>query len=60
MGKRVRVAATNELRGDCVVCPWHGATFNVKTGQVAAPPARVGVKTFPVHVEGNDVYVEVE
>jgi nitrite reductase (NADH) small subunit len=49
-----------QLQGDCVACPWHGATFNVKTGQVTSPPAKVGVKTFPVHVDSGNVYVEVD
>ena len=49
-----------ELAGDVVVCPWHGAKFNVKTGDVLGPPARKGVQCFPVKVQGNDVLVELE
>jgi nitrite reductase/ring-hydroxylating ferredoxin subunit len=49
-----------ELNGDTVECPWHGAQFNVRTGAVTAPPARTGVRSFPVKVEGNDVLVEVD
>lgn len=48
------------LSGDTVVCPWHGAHFNVKTGVVTSPPAPAGVRSFPVKVEGNDVLVEVD
>jgi nitrite reductase/ring-hydroxylating ferredoxin subunit len=49
-----------ELAGEVVTCPWHGAKFNVKTGEVLGPPARKGVQSFPVKVQGNDVFVELE
>jgi nitrite reductase (NADH) small subunit len=49
-----------ELAGELVTCPWHGAKFNVKTGEVLGPPAHTGVRSFPVTVQGNDVLVEVD
>jgi len=49
-----------DLAGDVVTCPWHGAQFNVKTGAVLAPPAREGVRSFPVKVQGNDLLVELD
>jgi nitrite reductase/ring-hydroxylating ferredoxin subunit len=49
-----------ELAGDVVTCPWHGAKFNVKTGDVLGPPARKGVRSYPVKVQGNDVLVELD
>ena len=48
------------IQGDSVECPWHGAHFNVKTGAVTNPPARAGVRSFPVKVEGSDVLVDVD
>ena len=33
---------------DEVMCPWHGSRFNVKTGALLTPPAREGVRSFPV------------
>lgn len=47
-----------ELRGDIVTCPWHGWRFDVKTGRNPSVDL-VAVRTFPVKVEGNDVYVGV-
>ncbi len=52
--------AEGVLAGEEVICPWHGSRFNVKTGAVLAPPARQGVKSFPVRVAGDDVEVEME
>jgi len=49
-----------ELDGATVTCPWHGATFDVKTGEVTGPPARTGVRSFHVRVEGGDVLVELD
>jgi nitrite reductase/ring-hydroxylating ferredoxin subunit len=49
-----------ELAGEVVTCPWHGAQFNVRTGQVLTPPARQGVRAFPIKVEGEDVLVELD
>lgn len=47
------------LEGECVVCPRHGATFDVRTGDVVTLPAVVPLMTFAVNVEGDDVYVDV-
>lgn len=46
------------LEENCVTCPWHGWQFDVKTG---ASPTHEGaqVKTYPVHVEGEDLFVEI-
>lgn len=48
------------LADDIVACPWHGSRFNVRTGAVLTPPAKRGVKTFPVRVSGDDVEVQVD
>lgn len=44
-----------DLSTGCLVegsmeCPRHGARFDVKTGEVTAPPAYEAVDTFPVRV----------
>jgi nitrite reductase/ring-hydroxylating ferredoxin subunit len=48
------------LEGAAVTCPWHGAKFDVRTGDVLGPPARQGVRVFPVKVEGDAVLVELD
>jgi 3-phenylpropionate/trans-cinnamate dioxygenase ferredoxin subunit len=45
------------LSGEVVVCPKHGARFNVKTGRVLALPAVRSVAVYPVRVEGGEVLV---
>jgi 3-phenylpropionate/trans-cinnamate dioxygenase ferredoxin subunit len=48
------------LSNGTVVCPRHGARFDLKTGAVRALPAVRPVKTYPVSVEGEEISVEVE
>jgi 3-phenylpropionate/trans-cinnamate dioxygenase ferredoxin subunit len=49
-----------EMVENCEVeCPQHGSRFNLKTGSVTGLPAVIPAKTFPVTVEGSDVYVDV-
>jgi len=46
------------LDGKEVECPRHGARFDVRTGAVTRMPAVAPVRTFPVTVEGDSVFVE--
>jgi len=47
------------LDGKEVTCPWHGAIYDVITGEVLSPPAPKGVARYNVRVEGTDIEVEV-
>ena len=51
--------AEGMMAGEEVICP-HGSRFDVKTGSVLTPPARRGVRSFPVRINGDDVEVEVD
>ena len=46
------------LEGACITCPRHGAMFDVRSGDVMALPAVVPLLTFPVRVDGDDIYVD--
>ena len=46
-----------QVQGDEILCPVHGSTFNVKTGEVLSPPAGEGLAVYPVRVEGDDILV---
>ena len=45
--------------GTTVTCPWHGADFDLKTGAVMRPPAREGVPSYRVVIDGGDVKIEI-
>ena len=47
------------LDGTAIECPRHGARFDVTTGKVRCLPAAIGIRSYPVRVEGNDVQVNV-
>ncbi|HET8913047.1 MAG TPA: non-heme iron oxygenase ferredoxin subunit [Ktedonobacteraceae bacterium] len=47
------------LDGEVVTCPWHGAQFNVRTGEVVRGPARQALVTYSVKIEGNSILVEL-
>jgi 3-phenylpropionate/trans-cinnamate dioxygenase ferredoxin component len=45
---------------ECTVeCPYHGSLFDVRTGQVLSLPASQPVKTYPVTVVDDEVFVDV-
>ncbi|MCH2557697.1 MAG: non-heme iron oxygenase ferredoxin subunit [Alcanivorax sp.] len=49
-----------ELDEDGVVeCPWHGGTFDVRTGEALSFPCVLPLKVYPVRVEGNKVFIDV-
>src|SRR5262245_39831035 len=48
-----------ELERGTVVCPWHGAIFDLNTGAVTRLPATAGVTTYEVRVEGEGIAVAV-
>jgi len=47
-----------EVEGTVVTCPWHGATFDITNGKVLSDPAPEGVKSYKVHLEGEDIKIE--
>ncbi len=48
-----------ELMGDRIMCPRHGAFFDVKSGAALTLPAIVPVQTYKVRTEGDDIFVEL-
>ncbi len=51
--------AEGDVSGHEVTCPWHGATFDIRTGEVVGPPAQRAVVRYGVRVMGTDIEVEV-
>jgi len=47
------------LEGPVVTCGCHGAQFDVRTGQVLAPPALEPLRVYPLHVDHDEIIVEV-
>jgi nitrite reductase/ring-hydroxylating ferredoxin subunit len=47
------------IEGDAIECPLHQARFSIKTGKVLSEPADTDVPSYPVKVDGDDIYVGV-
>lgn len=45
------------IEGEEVICPRHGARFNIKTGAALTAPAYEDVATFPVQLVGDVIQV---
>lgn len=48
------------MDGKCVVCPRHGAKFDVTTGEAVTLPAVLGIDTFDVKIEGDDILIDLD
>ena len=48
-----------EMDGYEVECPRHGARFDVRSGEVTAAPAYLGIDTFPVRIAGGEIEVDL-
>lgn len=44
---------------DGIECTRHGSIFDLETGEPLNPPASTPVKTYPVRLDGDSVYVTV-
>jgi len=47
-----------DLDGVRVMCPRHGALFDVTTGKALTLPAIAPLPTYTVRVEGDDIYID--
>jgi 3-phenylpropionate/trans-cinnamate dioxygenase ferredoxin subunit len=47
-----------QVEGEEIICPRHGARFNIKTGAVTAPPAYEPVHIFPIRIRNGRVQLQ--
>jgi nitrite reductase/ring-hydroxylating ferredoxin subunit len=47
------------LRGHRLICPLHGASFDVRTGAVLGAPATLPLRSYPARVVDGQVEVQV-
>ena len=52
--------AEGELIGHEIICPRHGARFDVRTGEALSMPAFEPVTTYEVKVEGKDILIALK
>jgi 3-phenylpropionate/trans-cinnamate dioxygenase ferredoxin subunit len=49
-----------DIEMETIECARHGSTFDLRTGQPKTLPATVPIPTFPVTVEDDRIYIELE
>jgi len=49
--------ASGEVEGCQVICPRHGARFNIKTGEALTAPAYEPVHSFPLKHEDGKIFI---
>ncbi len=47
------------LEDGCIECPLHQARFDIRTGKALCEPATEDGASYPVRVEGDDVFVGI-
>ena len=48
------------LEDGVIECALHAGAFDVRTGEVKAPPCSFALRTYKVELRGDDVYVDLD
>lgn len=49
--------AEGDLEGFEIVCPRHGAKFDLRNGKVLTLPAIVDIPAYPVRIQGSEIQI---
>jgi 3-phenylpropionate/trans-cinnamate dioxygenase ferredoxin subunit len=47
------------MRGYNIICPLHGATFDIRDGSCTGPPARKPIRSFPLRIVDGMIEVAI-
>lgn len=47
------------LEGHQIICGWHDAIFDVRTGKGIAGPCDVALRSYPTSIRDGDVFIEL-
>jgi len=47
------------VMGHIVECPMHNGQFDHRTGEATRAPVCEGLRTYPVRLEGRDVFIDI-
>lgn len=47
------------IEGDVVECNFHQGQFNIRTGEIVAPPCMIPQRVYPVTIENGKVVIEI-
>jgi len=46
-----------DLEGDNIICPRHGARFDIRTGKAVSLPAVIDICAYPVRIRNNNIEI---
>lgn len=53
------ISENYELEGEKIICMWHGAEFDIKTGKNLSMPAPAPLRKIPIQIDENgNVFLE--
>ena len=47
------------IENNCITCPYHGAEFNLRTGEALSAPAFEAIKTWSVRVDDETIAIGI-
>ena len=47
------------VEDDVIECPYHGGSFDIRTGRALTAPCTRDLKTYPLRIEGDAILVEI-
>jgi 3-phenylpropionate/trans-cinnamate dioxygenase ferredoxin subunit len=48
------------VRGHTIECPKHNGRFDIRTGEAVRIPARVRLRTYPIKILDERIYIAIE
>lgn len=48
-----------EVSGNEVICPWHGAAFDIRTGRAVSPPAFESLNRYNLRIVDGNIEIEI-
>jgi nitrite reductase/ring-hydroxylating ferredoxin subunit len=47
-----------EVDGDIVECNFHNGAFNIRTGEIVAPPCMIPIRTYYTELRDGQIYID--
>lgn len=47
-----------EVDGDIIECNFHNGAFNIRTGEVVAPPCMIPIRTYYTEIRDGNIYID--
>lgn len=57
---KASLADEGDLEGHIVTCTWHDGRFDIRTGAVVSAPCTHAIRSFPVTVDADAVWIDVD